>query len=441
MAVSAMKQINMKQINTKQANLKQKTTSKLISVALVSLLLSACDSIPFIDSTSDYKGAGRAKPLEVPPDLTGVNSSDAYSVPGGSTTYNTYSQGQDGQEVGVEKVLPTTEGVRMEKAGAQRWLVVKAPAEKIWPVIRDFWIDQGFAVRVENADTGVMETEWIQADAIKATEDKRNMGQKFDKWLDKLSGLADRRKFRTRLERGEKEGFTEIYMTHRTVSSAPDDGKNEIQTQLGKIDTGYRADGDKGNKAEEENDADLDAELLRRLMVKLGLSEKQAQQIAANPAAEKRAEVSKEADSSVTLSLNDPFDRGWRRVGLALDRIGFVTEDKDRSKGIYFVRYTDVDIDDSPTKKKGLLESLKFWGKDDPEVENKSKPKDEKTIVDKLKFWKGDDGKTDPSKQYRIQLTEAENNKTRVNVVDADGKNNRSSTGNRIISLLYDQLK
>lgn len=425
----------------KQTNLKQNMTLKVIAASLLVLFITACDSIPFIDNTSDYKGAGRAKPLEVPPDLTNVQSSDAYSVPGGSTTYNTYSQNQDGQEVGVEKVLPSADGVRMEKAGAQRWLVVNAPAEKIWPAIRDFWIDQGFAVRVENADTGVMETEWIQADAIKAAEDKRNIGQKFDQWLDKLSGLADRRKFRTRLERGEKEGSTEIYMTHRTVGSAPDNGKNETQTQLGKIDTGYRADGAAPNKTEEENAAELDAELLRRLMVKLGINEKQAQQIAANPVVEKRAEVTKESDSSVTLTLSDPYDRGWRRVGLALDRIGFVTEDKDRSKGLYFVRYTDVDIDDSPTKKKGLLESLKFWGKDDSEVENKSKPKDEKTIVDKLKFWKGDDGKTDPSKQYRIQLTDAENGKTRVNVVDTEGKNNRSSTGNRIIALLYDQLK
>ena len=450
-----MEHINLKQTSVKQANMKQSnmkktgmeitgiehSTAKIIVASLLTILLSACDSIPFINNTSDYKGAGRAKPLEVPPDLTGVSASDAYSVPGGSTTYNTYSQGQEGQEAGVEKILPTSDGVRMEKAGAQRWLVVNAPAEKIWPVVREFWIDQGFAVRVENADTGVMETEWIQADAIKAAEDKRNVGQKFDQWLDKLSGLADRRKFRTRLERGEKDGSTEIYMTHRTVSGSPDDGKNEIQTQLGKIDTGYRSDGTPSNKTAEANDADLDVELLRRLMVKLGISDKQAQQIAANPNSEKRAEVTKEADSSVTLTLSDPYDRGWRRVGLALDRIGFVTEDKDRSKGIYFVRYTDVDIDDSPTKKKGLLESLKFWGKDDPEVENKSKPKDEKTIIDKLKFWKGDDGKTDPSKQYRIQLSDADNGKTRVNVVDADGKNNRSSTGNRIIALLYDQLK
>jgi outer membrane protein assembly factor BamC len=155
---------------------------------------------------------------------------------------------------------------------------------------------------------------------------------------------------------------------------------------------------------------------------------------------EKRAEVVKEADSSVTLKLNDPFDRGWRRVGLALDRIGFVTEDKDRSNGLFYVRYADVDIDDGPAKKKGLLDKLKFWG-DDEEVENKSKPKEEKTIVDKLQFWKGDDGKTDPAKQYRIKVAESENGSTVVNVVDKDDKHNRSTTANRIIALLYDQLK
>jgi outer membrane protein assembly factor BamC len=425
--------------NMKQS-VSKNMTYKLIGAGLIAVLLSACDSIPFIDNTSDYKGAGRSKPLEVPPDLTSVNSSDAYSVPGGTTTYNTYNQAQEGQEVGVEKVLPTSEGVRMEKAGAQRWLVVNASAEKIWPAVREFWIDQGFAVRVENPDTGVMETEWIEADAIKAQDDKKNIGEKFDRWLDKLSGLADRRKFRTRLERGELEGTTEIYMTHRTVSSAPDDGKNEVQTQLGKIDTGYRFEGGKQENKAEENDGDLDAELLRRLMVKLGVEEKRAQQIVANPVVEKRADVVKESDSSVTLNLNDTYDRGWRRVGLALDRIGFVIEDKDRASGLFFVRYADVDIDDGPKKKKGLFDTLAFWN-DDEEIENKSKPKDEKTIIDKLQFWKGDEGKTDPAKQYRIKLTETETGATRVNVVDAENKRNRSSTANRIISLLYDQLK
>lgn len=413
---------------------------KAISACVLACVITACDSIPFIENTSDYKGAGRSKPLEVPPDLTAMRTSDAYSVPG-SATYSGYSQEQEGQEVGVEQVLPNAEGVRMEKAGAQRWLVVTAPAEKIWPVIREFWLDQGFAVRVENPETGVMETEWIEADAIKLKEDSRNMGEKFDAWLDKLSGLADRRKFRTRLERGEKEGTTEIYMTHRTVAGAPDDGKNYVDTQLGRIDTGYRIDAaDKKLNTAEQFDSDLDVELLRRLMVKLGVAEKQAQQIAANPVSPQRATVVKESDSSVTLNINDSFDRGWRRVGLALDRIGFVTEDKDRSQGIFFVRYADVDIDDTPKKKKGLLETLKFWG-DDEEEKNNPKPKDEKSIAEKLKFWKGKDEKTDPAKQYRIKVSEKEDGTSSVNVVDTEGKRNPSTTANRIISLLYEQLK
>lgn len=418
----------------------QQILLKLMATCVMTLIITACDSIPFVDNTSDYKGAGRSKPLEVPPDLTAMRTSEAYSVPG-SATYSGYSQDQEGQEVGVEQVLPSAEGVRMEKAGAQRWLVVNAPAERIWPVIREFWLDQGFAVRVENPQTGVMETQWIEADALKLKEDGRNVGQKFDAWLDKLSGLADRRKFRTRLERGEKEDTTEIYMTHLTVAGAPDDGKNYVNTQLGKIDTGYRVDAaDKKTNTATQFDSDLDAELLRRLMVKLGISEKQAEQIAANPVSQQRATVVKEDDSSVTLNINDSFDRGWRRVGLALDRVGFVTEDKDRSQGLFIVRYADVDIDDTPKKKKGLFEILNFWGDDDKE-KNNPKAKDEKSLTEKLKFWKGKDEKTDPAKQYRIKVSERENGTSSVNVVDAEGQRNPSTTANRIISLLYEQLK
>jgi outer membrane protein assembly factor BamC len=109
----------------------------------------------------------------------------------------------------------------------------------------------------------------------------------------------------------------------------------------------------------------LDAELLRRLMVKLGVEEQKSQTILAEAATTKRAEVVKESDGSARLLVNDPFDRAWRRVGLALDRIGFVIEDRDRSNGLFFVRYADVDIDDTPKKKKGLFETLKFWGDDD----------------------------------------------------------------------------
>ncbi len=401
--------------------------------------LSACDSIPFIDNSSDYKGAGRSKPLEVPPDLTAVRTSSTYNVPG-AASYSAYSQNQEAQEQnGPQPVLADMKNVRMVKAGQQRWLVVNAPPEKIWPAVRDFWLDQGFAVKVENPETGVIETEWLQSDAIKPKEDTRGYGERFDAWMDKLSGFADRRKFRTRLERGEQEGTTEIYMTHRTVAGAPDDGKNYVTTQLGVIDTGYRADAaENKNNAGKEFDADLDAELLRRLMVKLGLDEKKADQVITQAAAEKRADVVKESDQSVTLKLNEPFDRSWRRVGLALDRIGFVTEDKNRAEGIFYVRYADSEAEDPIKQKKGLLERLKFWSSDDDE---KSTTPAEVKSGDKTKFWKGTSDGDKSSKQYRIQVLENANDTSDVYVLTAENKRNTSTTANRIISLLYEQLK
>ena len=419
--------------------MRQPVLNRLALVLLIAVL-AGCDSIPFMDNSSDYKGAGRSKPLEVPPDLTTVRSSSAYNVPG-STSYSAYSQGQEEvQQNGPQPVLADVKNVRMVKAGSQRWLVVNAPAEKIWPIVRDFWLDQGFAVRVENPDIGLMETEWLDPDAIKPKEDNRGYGEKFDAWLDKLSGLADRRKFRTRLERGEKDGTTEIYMTHRTVAGAPDDGKNYVVTQLGRVDTGYRSDAKEKNTAGQEFDADLDAELLRRLMVKLGLDEQKAQQVVTQAASDKRAEVVKEKDQSVTLKLNEPFDRAWRRVGLALDRIGFVTADKNRSEGIFYVRYADTEGEDPIKKKKGLLDRLKFWSSDEEE-KSAAAAQPEKSMADKLKFWKGTGDADKSSKQYRIQVLENADDTSDVYVLTIDNKRNTTTTANRIISLMYEQLK
>jgi outer membrane protein assembly factor BamC len=420
--------------------MKQMNIKHSVIYMLVIASLAACDSIPFINNTSDYKGAGRSRPLEVPPDLTASPVSDAYSIPG-STNYSSYSQAQEGQEVGVEKVLVTPDGVRLEKAGAQRWLVVNSSAEKVWPVILEFWADQGFAVRSENAQLGVMETEWIDTEAIKKDE-TGNLGDRFDKMLDKLSGgYADKKKFRTRIDRGNEANTTEIYMTHRSVSSAPDDGKERIKTQLGEIETGYKLETKKA-VAEDVRDAELDAKLLRRLMVKLGVAEQKSKEIIAQGVTLKRAEVIKEADGSATLKLNDAFDRAWRRVGLALDRVGFVIEDKDRSNGIFFVRYADVDIDDTPKKKKGLLDTLKFWGDDDKKDAGAVSNKDEKSMVEKLKFWGTDDKqKVNPEKQYRIKVADGDKDNAIVTVIDKEGARISTTTANRIVALMYEQLK
>jgi outer membrane protein assembly factor BamC len=115
------------------------------------------------------------------------------------------------------------------------------------------------------------------------------------------------------------------------------------------------------------------------------------------------------------LVVNDGFDRAWRRVGLALDRVGFTVEDRDRSKGLFFVRYIDPDRDIA--------------------AENKSK----ESFVDKLKFWKPASKNTQP--QYRIQVSDAGASMSQVLVQDSKGTPEKSSTGRKILGLLYEQLK
>jgi outer membrane protein assembly factor BamC len=401
------------------------TFRKALSFVFLFTSLVGCTEIPFLESTPDYKSTGKSKPLEVPPDLTSLTTKDTYSIPG-STTYSDFKEGN--KDIGITKILPNPEGMKIVKAGSQRWLVVNAPAEKIWPVIRDFWIDMGFAVKVENPETGVMETEWIDQQDLKV-EDKKGALDKFDAWLDRLSGLADRKKFRTRLDHGQQEGTTEIYMTHRSIDAILDDGKEKVRTGYGTYDTGYK-NAEKIDQEKEKldrRDDELDAELLRRLMIK-----------------QKRAEIKKDADGSSSLEIQDTFDRAWRRVGLALDIIGFVIEDKDRSSGIYFVKYTDVDIEDTSKKKKGLLDSLMFWSDDDKKDKRDKElnQKNDKPLSEKLKFWGGSDKeKTNPEKQYRIKVISSDAGGSRVLIEYQDGKRNTSSTANRIIALLYDQLK
>ncbi|HLD09276.1 MAG TPA: outer membrane protein assembly factor BamC [Methylophilaceae bacterium] len=418
---------------------------KTITV-LCLLTLSGCDSIPFLDTTPDYKSAGRSRPLEVPPDLTSVSSNDTYSVPGGATTYSTYSQGQGGGALEQEQILPNPDNVHLERAGSQRWLVVDAPPEKIWPVIREFWTELGFAVRVENPQTGVMETEWVDPSSL-TQDEKGNYLDKFQGWLDKLDNLKTRQKFRTRIDRGSEEGTTEIFLSHRSISDTPDDGIVRVRTTAGMIDNGYALKKSGPRTKDEEAAAkaeEIDAELLRRLMVRLGVEDSKSRSVLAAVNSEMRAKISKDPDGTLNLAVNDQFDRAWRRVGLALDRIGFVVEDKDRSNGLFYVRYSDVGIDDAPQKKKGLLDSLVFCGDDDPkevQPEPKKPAKDDSGLVDKLKFWKAGDAAVNPEKQYPVKVEGNDNGSSQITVTDKDGKRDRSSTANRILSLLYEQLK
>lgn len=379
------------------------TTVRVLPLTFVLFALAGCQSFSLenvLTNRIDYRSATRSPALEVPPDLSTPVYDDRYlpkdGAPG-SATFSGYERERSGAAKAQSTLLPAVEKVALERAGTQRWLVVQMPPEKVWSAVHDFWSSMGFAIDYQRPELGILETDWAENRA-KIQDDllRRSLGKVFDF----LWSTNQRDRFRTRLERGAAPGSTEVYISHRGMQEVP---------------RSTSASGTEGFVwTPRPSEPELENEMLRRLMVRIGMPEKEASaQVAAiaSPAVE-RAVLGKGASGSPTLSLDDSFERAWRRVGLALDRIGFTVVDRDRSKGIYFVRYVD------------------------PEAKENKR---EEGFISKLMFWKSEDPK-DKEEQYRIIITEAAG-KSLLTIQDRAGAPDTTTTGARIFTLLHQQLK
>lgn len=368
----------------------------VVATVAAGLILGACSSVEIPTKKVDYKSTTKLPNLEIPPDLARPGVDERFSVPDsgkGTATYSDYNKDRAGrpQAGSAQAVLPNIENVRVERAGTQRWLVVPGTPEQIWPTVKEFWQQIGFVVNIELPEAGVMETDWSENRAKIPESGIRGF---VGRALDSLYSTSERDKYRTRLERGAQPGTTEVYVSHR--------GMEEIYISEYKDQLRWQP---------RKPDPDLEAEMLRRMMVRFGVEGERAKTQVAAAKIEPQAKLNRGADGSL-LALNDQFDRAWRRVGLALDRVGFTVEDRDRSKGLYFVRYIDPDADIKTTEDKGWLSKLKFWG----------------------------DSKIPSKEQYRI-LVQGDGSGVEVRVLDKEGTRERSGTANRILTLLYDQLK
>jgi len=371
---------------------------KLLAAALALALAAGCSSIDDMrdgNSQIEYKTATKLPPLDVPPDLTAPAREGRYQAPDarGGTTLSGYEAGraQQARDGKREPVLPSVEGMRVERDGDQRWLVVDMPAEQLWPALKTFWQENGLLIAREYPEAGVMETEWGENRAlIKDSWLRGKIGSVFEP----LASTGTRDKYRTRLERAPGGG-TEVYISHR--------GLEEVYVDSDHVQTAWHP---------RPSDPGLEVEFLRRFMVRLGApAGEAARQIASAPQGRARAELKKGLDGAELLEVFEPFDRAWRRVGLALDRVGFTVEDRDRQKGVYFVRYADPLA--GSKKDEGLLDKLAFWRDDKPTVK---------------------------AEQYRVAVTGADE-ASRVQVLDRNGAAESSPTASRILALLHEQLK
>ena len=272
----------------------------------------------------------------------------------------------------------------------------KSP-DQLWPQLRAFWERSGFTLAVDNPQTGVLETNWSENRAKLPDDVVRNT---IGKLLRNLYDTGERDMYRMRIER--VDGGSEISIAHRGIAEVYTDERHE--------NTAWQL---------RPNDPGLEAEMLSRVMLALAggteVAKKAAPAVTATtpvppvavPQTPARARTIADA-ATAALEVDEPFDRAWRRVGIALDRGGFTVEDRDRAQGLYYVRYID------PTTA----------GKDEP------------GFFAKLFGAKAASGAV----RYRIAL-EAKGSKTTVRVLTSAGAPENGDNGKRIVALLVDDLR
>ena len=364
-----------------------------ISAAVAVAFLAGCDTLNFsLGKKIDYKSSGSAPMLEVPPDLTTPTYDDRYQITTASGVAAARAAGRS------TELLPVTADARIVRSGSERWLEVKTTQEGAWATLQDFWTKNGFVIAVDQPSLGIMETDWAEN---RADVPKDFLQQFSSKYISLGNDTYKRDKFRSRIERGTEPGTIDIFVSHRGAAQLPTKisqgaGEDWVWTPM-------------------PPNPEIEAEFLERLMLAFGTPAPQAAQaVTAMSNTPDRARIEK-IDGQSKLVVDDAFDRAWRRVGLALDRTGFTVVDRDRSKGLYFVRYSNPDLE-KQKKDEGWF----------------------KTAMEKLQFWKTDMPET--PEQYRVVVTQTDPTSL-VTVQDPSGVADHSPNGEKILALLKDQLK
>lgn len=356
--------------------------------------------------SNNSSAAAVSQKLAVPPDLITPSRDPRFVDPDvgkATTTYSAYTKGvaatPKAQEAAAaaatpsaEAVIPNFSKVRVERAGSQRWLVVPGTPDQVWQQLRQFWADNGFDIKIDKPNEGIMETEWAENHA------KLPMGT-IQGFLSNVAGFVystgELDKFRTRIEKSSQDGMVEVYISHRGLEEMVQDTGTKWKPR--------------------PIDPDLEVQFMRRFALRFGVDKQALKQVvpddaAANAPGSVQLAHAFLVDGGQRLEVDGALDKVWRQVGLALDRTGVVVEDRDRSANTYYVRYLDT--------------------REDPQIG--------KSWFSKLAFWNKKEVGTD---QFRVVLTAPSKTTVSISILDRTGKPVTGDTGNEILKLLFDELK
>lgn len=370
----------------------------VLAIALISM--SACSSGKKEQPKLDYQSqTKKIVNLEVPPDLTDPDQGNLYKLPAGSGVVRASDlnkRNKTVQQPANQTVLQSVKGVRLERDGSQRWLVVdgKQPAE-LWPLLKAFWQENGFEIKSEEPSIGQMETEWAENRAKIPQDTLRRLFEKVG--LGGVYSTSERDKFIIRIEQG-KNGTTDVFFAHK--------GMEEVYGDSNKDTTVWQP---------RPNDPNLEAAFLARFMQYLGVDEQQAEKVLGDSVAKRGSANELAKLDGNSLLLAGDYDRNWRRTALALDRIGLTVLGQNAERHAFLVQQAPTESEAVTTKKPGLIS--RWFGKDKPT---------ETTVR---------------QSEMIVYVEPLNNGNTRISLLNKDGSSYKGSDASTLISRLHTELR
>lgn len=301
--------------------MKNRSSLNLSMAYFATLVFAGCSSTP--DET--YQASQGTHALEIPPNLSQPVSNPEFNIPGISSQLTTYS-GYTSAEKQEKDVLPKLgRDIKFVRDGNVFWLDIKMAPKDLWPMLRSFVGRTGFEIKYANQTTGTIDTSWRENEdgaSWMVTMTSGDQGTYMDK-------------YRLRMERGKTKNTTRVFIRHKGARIAKDvinpeiwdEDEDPIEMENGSNKTIWIA---------RPSDSELEIEMLQNFMVYIGLDEDAVDEELSVYSNKKIARIIAQ-DKGLALEVKENFPRTWRRIGLALDRMGFVVDDRNRSAGVYYI--------------------------------------------------------------------------------------------------------
>ena len=268
------------------------------------------------DKRTAYQKSQAMAALEVPPDLTLTRGEYQALIPGEaeSTTLSEFERQRDRRLRRGNKVLGSGE------FEDEQWLALRAGIAEIWPGLREFWREQGYAADLDDPELGVLETAWKE-DGFARNRFRVLAEPDEDGVILFLSGERE--------ERAEGVWFPvarDPALEKRTLREISRHFYGEVETAPSSLAaTGARP---------------------------------------AAPASSPRAVIEGLGEGKFYLVLPREFSLAWRDTEALLKNAGYSISRTDPAAGVYHFLYFRPA---GQAPKKGVLARLKFWGDDEAE--------------------------------------------------------------------------